>query len=332
MSAPVLELEALRVAFPTRAGTVHAVRGVSWSVARGHTLAVVGESGCGKSVSVQAALGLLDPRLGCVAGGSARLHGRELLGLGARELARVHGGEVGMIFQDPMSALNPTMRIGTQIAEVLVRHRGIGWREAEREAVDLLSRMRIARAAERARRYPFEFSGGMLQRAMIAIAIACRPALLIADEPTTALDATVQDEVLALIIAIQREDAMALVLITHDLGIVARMADEVAVMYAGEIIEHGDVDELFRRPAHPYTAALLQALPASERSRLSAIAGSPPDLLAPPRGCAFAARCPQAMRICAERTPAATLHAAAHRSHCWRHHPLAAAARTGPAR
>jgi len=286
-AAPVLALDGLHVEFAARAGTVRAVRGVGFAVAAGRTLAVVGESGCGKSVTLQAAMGLIDTPPGRITAGSARLLGRELVGLPARELDRLRGATAGMIFQDPMSALNPLMPVGEQIAEPLRAHRGMSRRDALARAVELLERTRIPAARERARQYPFEFSGGMLQRAMIAIALACKPALLIADEPTTALDVTVQDQVLGLMQEIQREDGMAVVLVTHDLGVVARMADDVAVMYAGEVVERGSVEDVFYRHAHPYTAGLLQALPGAARGpgrRLRPIAGSPPDLRAPPPG------------------------------------------------
>jgi len=323
---PVLALEALRVEFATRAGAVQAVRGVSYAVARGRTLAVVGESGCGKSVTLQAVTGLMPSPPGRIVAGSARLHGRELTTLGRRELNRVRGRDVGMIFQDPMSALNPTMRVGEQIAETLVAHRGTSRREALARAVELLERTRIPAARTRSRQYPCEFSGGMLQRAMIAVALACRPALLIADEPTTALDVTVQDQVLGLLEEMQREEGMAIVLVTHDLGVVARMADEVAVMYAGQVVESGPAEDVFQRRAHPYTTGLLQALPEAPggaRRPLRPIPGSPPELLAPPPGCAYAARCPHAMRVCAERDPPPFALAPGHTARCWLHHPAA---------
>jgi oligopeptide/dipeptide ABC transporter ATP-binding protein len=330
--SPVLALEGLRVAFATREGTVHAVRGVSYAVRRARTLAVVGESGCGKSVTLQAVMGLIPAPSGRITGGSARLLGQELTGLGPRELNRLRGRDVGMIFQDPMSALNPTMRIGEQIAETLVAHQGVARRTALARAVELLEHTRIPAARLRARQYPFEFSGGMLQRVMIAIALACRPALLIADEPTTALDVTVQEQVLGLMQDIQREEGMAIVLVTHDLGVVARMADDVAVMYAGQVVESGSAEDVFYRHAHPYTAGLLQALPGSargQRERLQPIAGSPPDLLAPPPGCAYAARCPHAMRICASREPPELGVGPGHFARCWLRHPESPAGGAG---
>jgi len=323
MSEAVLELNNLHVEFATYGGTVQAVRGASYAVHAGSTLAVVGESGCGKSVAAQAIMGLIATPPGRVSAGSARFMGQELLGMRKRELNRLRGARIGMVFQDPMSALNPTMRIGEQIAEPLIVHQGMGRRQAWSAGVELLERSGIAEPARRARQYPFEFSGGMLQRAMIAMAIACKPALLIADEPTTALDVTVQSQILELLRQLQREQGMAMVLITHDLGVVARMADEVAVMYAGRVVESAAVDAIFHRPAHPYTRGLLEAMPRGElaqRRPLRAIDGSPPDLFAPPPGCAFAARCPHAMRVCTQHEPPEVSVSPGQSAHCWLHH------------
>ena len=279
---------------------------------RGRTLAIVGESGCGKSTTVQAIMGLIDMPPGRITGGSARLLGQELIGLGARAINRVRGAAIGMIFQDPMTSLNPTMKIGSQIAETLIAHRGMARREALAQAVQLLDRM--------------------LQRVMIAISLACKPALLIADEPSTALDVTIQNQVLELMREIQREEGMAIVLITHDLGVVARMADDVAVMYAGRIVESGPVEDIFYRSAHPYTTGLKRAMPGAARThrKLVAIAGSPPDLFAVPPGCAYAPRCPHAMNICAVHDPAPSALGAQHRASCWLHHPQAPAVATTP--
>ncbi|MBK8307121.1 MAG: ABC transporter ATP-binding protein [Gammaproteobacteria bacterium] len=332
VSTPVLEVRDLEVEFATYGGVVKAVRGVSYAVERGRTLAVVGESGCGKSVTVQAIMGLIDMPPGRITGGSARLLGQELIGLGARAINRVRGAAIGMIFQDPMTSLNPTMKIGSQIAETLIAHRGMARREALAQAVQLLDRTRIPEAGKRANQYPFELSGGMLQRVMIAISLACKPALLIADEPSTALDVTIQNQVLELMREIQREEGMAIVLITHDLGVVARMADEVAVMYAGRIVESGPVEDIFYRSAHPYTTGLKRAMPGAARThrKLVAIAGSPPDLFAVPPGCAYAPRCPHAMNICAVHDPAPSALGAQHRASCWLHHPQAPAVATTP--
>ncbi len=320
---PVLSVRDLEVEFDTFGGVVRAVRGVSYDVYAGETLAVVGESGCGKSVTVQALMGLIPMPPGRIKGGSAKLLGRELIGLNQAQLNAVRGADMGMIFQDPMTSLNPTMRIGDQIAETLVVHRGISRDAALAEAVCLLERTRIPEAGQRARQYPFEFSGGMLQRVMISMSLACTPKLLIADEPTTALDVTIQDQVLELMQEIQREDQMAIVLITHDLGVVARMADRVAVMYAGEVVEYGSADDIFYRSAHPYTQGLKQAMPDMHqhgKDRLEAIPGSPPDLFAPPPGCAYHPRCPQAMNICNRIDPGEYPVGDGHSASCWRLH------------
>ncbi|MEP5765759.1 MAG: ABC transporter ATP-binding protein [Halieaceae bacterium] len=321
---PVLSVKDLQVEFDTFGGKVRAVRGVSYDVHAGETLAVVGESGCGKSVTVQALMGLIPMPPGRIVGGSARLLGQELIGLNQIQLNQVRGADMGMIFQDPMTSLNPTMRIGDQIAETLIVHRGLSRDAALKEAVRLLERTRIPEAAQRARQYPFEFSGGMLQRVMISMSLACTPKLLIADEPTTALDVTIQDQVLELMKEIQREDHMAIILITHDLGVVARMADRVAVMYAGEVVESGTVDDIFYRASHPYTQGLQQAMPDLHQhgvDNLQAIPGSPPDLFAPPPGCAYHPRCPHAMQICSRVDPASSDIAAGHKAACWLNHP-----------
>ncbi len=325
MSAPLLQVEGLHVEFSTHGGIVQAVRGVDFCVDSGHTLAIVGESGCGKSVSVQSIMGLIPMPPGRIRSGSARLRGEEMLGTGLIDGREVRGAEVGMIFQDPMTSLNPTMSVGAQIAEPLQVHRGYGARRARAEAIRLLESCRIPEARKRAGQYPFEFSGGMLQRAMIAMAISCKPALLIADEPTTALDVTIQAQILDLMRELQGETGMAIVLITHDLGVVARMADEVAVMYAGKIVEHGTAEDIFYRSAHPYTCGLRAAMPVNDRSRqarLQPIEGRPPDLFAPPPGCGYAPRCPHAMQLCERERPPQFHLGAGHYSRCWLHHEL----------
>ncbi|HWJ69842.1 MAG TPA: ABC transporter ATP-binding protein [Sphingobium sp.] len=320
---PLLEVEDLRVEFDTYGGTVKAVRGVGFAIEAGRTLAIVGESGCGKSVTVQTLMGLVPMPPGRLTAGRARLRGRDILGPQSADAEEFRGNEIGMIFQDPMVSLNPTMTVGRQIAETLEVHRGWSRHRAFARAIELLDLVRIPNAAQRARQYPFEFSGGMQQRAMIAMAIACEPAVLIADEPTTALDVTIQAQVLDLLAELQRTEGTAIILITHDLGVVARMADEVAVMYAGQIVEHGSVDDIFYRPAHPYTVGLQAAMPSNRSGaehRLQPIEGSPPDLFSPPVGCAYAARCPHAMRICAERDPPRFYRAAGHFGRCWLNH------------
>jgi len=323
-AVPLLVVEDLGVEFDTYGGTVQAVRGVSFSVAAGETLAIVGESGCGKSVTVQSMMGLIPIPPGRITTGSARLRGREILGRVLIDGKDIRGSEIGMIFQDPMTSLNPTMTIGDQIAEPLQVHRGYSHSRAFKRAIELLELSRIPEAARRARQYPFEFSGGMLQRAMIAMAIACKPAILIADEPTTAPDVTIQAQILDLLQDLQRETGMAIILITHDLGVVARLADEVAVMYAGKIVEQGSVDDVFYRSAHPYTLGLRAAMPNNDPARqhqLEPIEGSPPDLFSPPSGCGYAARCPHAMAICQQRHPVDFALQGEHFSRCWLHHP-----------
>lgn len=257
----LLEARDLRVEFDTHGGVIRAVRGVDFDVERQKTLAIVGESGCGKSVTMQALMGLIPSPPGRVTSGSVRFTGRELLGASTHELNRIRGKEIGMIFQDPMTSLNPTMTIGKQVSETLRAHQGLGRRAARAKAIELLERVHIPEAASRVDAYPFQLSGGMRQRVMIAMAIACRPQILIADEPTTALDVTVQAQILGLLRELQADYGMAIVLITHDLGVVAQMADHVAVMYAGQIVEHGTVDDIFSRAAHPYTLGLRAARP-----------------------------------------------------------------------
>ena len=336
----ILALDALQVEIPTRDGVVRPVRGVSLQLAAGQTLALVGESGCGKSMTALAAMGLL-PKGARISGGEIRLRERRLNDLNEAAWNRLRGSRIGMVFQNPMSSFNPTMRVGAQIAESLVTHRALSWREAELRAVALLDRMQIPSAAQRARQFPFEFSGGMLQRAMIAMAVACEPTLLIADEPTTALDVTVQVEVLALLRDLQRERGMALLLITHDLGVVAQVADQVAVMYAGQVVEQGPVDAIFHATAHPYTLGLKRSLPsqhvasrgANADAPLAVIRGTPPDLIAPPPGCGFYARCERAMKICADgAVPMFAIGSAGvadHCARCWLHHPQAPVSRAG---
>lgn len=322
----VLEINNLHVEFDTYGGVVHAVRGLDVSVAKGKTLAVVGESGCGKSVSFQSIMGLLPMPPGRIASGTANFLGQDLLKLKESEMRRLRGSQIAMIFQDPMSSLNPTKKIGDQIAESLIIHRGMTKHAALKESLRLLELTRIAEAKKRLNQYPFEFSGGMLQRVMIAMAVACKPQLLIADEPTTALDVTIQDQILALLKDLQKEYEMSLILITHDLGVVARMADQVAVMYAGQIVETGSVDDIFYRSAHPYTLGLKQALPNSQEgksSELIPIDGIPPDLFSPPKACAYAARCPMAYQVCQDRAPAIFEPEENHLSRCWLQHPQA---------
>jgi oligopeptide/dipeptide ABC transporter ATP-binding protein len=329
---PVLEVADLHVEFDTYGGVVKAVRGASFNVAAGRTLAIVGESGCGKSVTVQSIMGLIPMPPGRITRGTALLDGVDIIRQKIVDGDDVRGNRVGMIFQDPMSSLNPTMKVGHQIAETLQVHRGLSAPRARARAVELLTMTNIPDAERRSQQYPFAFSGGMLQRAMIAMAIACEPQVLIADEPTTALDVTIQAQILDLLKDLQRKQGMAIVLITHDLGVVARMADEVAVMYAGEIVEHGSADDIFYAAAHPYTVGLRAAMPSKDTSRatgLRPIEGAPPDLFAPPQGCPYFARCPHAMAICEPNHPPAFTVGPAHRARCWLHHEAAPRTRLG---
>ncbi len=291
---PLLEIDGLAVRFDTRGGRVEAVRDVSLTVAKGETLGLVGESGSGKSVTAQAVMGLIDPP-GFVCGGDVRWRGRSLLDpADAREAARVRGREIAMVFQDPMTSLNPLMTVGAQLTEVLRHHLGLSRSQARTRAAELLNAVGISDAKGRLDQHPHEFSGGMCQRVMIAMGIACEPDLLIADEPTTALDVTVQAQILDLLAELQHRLGLAIILITHDLGVVAGLCDRVAVMYAGEVVETGAIDGLFAAPAHPYTQGLLRSTPKAGRSedRLVSIAGIPPDLRDPIVGCAFLPRCP----------------------------------------
>ena len=304
LAAPVLEVRDLSVEFRTERGTLRAVDGVSFSVAPGRTLALVGESGCGKSVTALALMGLL-PRSARI-GGAVMLDGQEIAALPPEQKRRLRGGAMAMIFQEPMTSLNPAYTAGEQVAEAVRLHRDLKGREAWDEAVAMLDRVRIPDAARRAAQYPHQLSGGMRQRVMIAIALACRPRLLIADEPTTALDVTVQAQILALLDELKQETGTAVLLITHDLGVVADHADDVAVMYAGRIAERGAAGPLFGLPQHPYTVGLLGARPRLDSprgERLASIEGLVPDLVSPPPGCRFAPRCPFAEDACRAEAP-----------------------------
>ena len=273
MSDRILEVENLSVEFATYGGNVKAVRGVSFHVNRGETLAIVGESGCGKSVTVQAIMGIIPMPPGKITGGSARLNGKDILGLPAKQANQFRGVEIGMIFQDPMTSLNPTMTIGDQISETLMVHRGLSYKDASALAVQLLDKTKIAEAAKRAKQYPFEFSGGMLQRAMIAQSLACNPAVLMADEPTTALDVTIQAQIMELLGSLKERFGMAVILITHNFGIVSGFASRVLVMYRGRIVEQGLTEEILRHPQHAYTRALIDCIPqlGSKAKRLKTI-------------------------------------------------------------
>jgi oligopeptide transport system ATP-binding protein len=297
----LLEVNDLKTYFYTREGVVQAVDGITFTVEKGQTLGIVGESGCGKSVTALSIMGLIPKPPAKIAGGEVLFAGRDLTKLKDHEMQDVRGRQVAMIFQDPMTSLNPTLKIGTQITETLRRHYDTSKDEARKRAIELLEEVRIPRAAERLDDYPHRFSGGMRQRVMIAIALSCSPKLLIADEPTTALDVTIQAQILDLLDELRTEHDMAMILITHDMGVVAETADDIAVMYAGQIVEYTNSLELFDHPEHPYTEALLGALPQLEgdereirEGRLTSIPGRPPDLINPPVACRFAPRCPYA--------------------------------------
>jgi oligopeptide transport system ATP-binding protein len=290
---PLLRVEDMHVQFWTSRGTVYAVNGISFDISAGETLGIVGESGCGKSVTSLALLGIL-PRAGRVTAGKALFEGRDLVGLRDEELRKVRGRQIGMIFQDPMTSLNPVLTIGRQLREPLEEHFGLDKKAAAQRAAELLDQVGIPGARQRLKDYPHQFSGGMRQRVMIAMALACEPKLLIADEPTTALDVTIQAQILELLKSLVAERDTALIMITHDLGVVAGMCERVNVMYAGTFVETGTAEQLFASPRHPYTLGLLQSVPrldAGRRQKLTPIEGSPRDMLSPPTSCPFAPRC-----------------------------------------
>ena len=301
MSNSILQIRDLRVTFNTQVGELKAVRGIDVDVAPGEILGVVGESGSGKSVSFLAAMGLL-PSSATISG-SVMLDGKELIGAKRKAIRSVRGRSLAMVFQDPLSALNPVHRVGDQIVEMIQSHQDMNTHDAEKRAVELLEIVGIPQPGERARQYPHEFSGGMRQRVVIAMAIANNPKVLIADEPTTALDVTVQAQILEVIQKVQQTFGTAVVLITHDLGVIARVADSVNVMYAGRNVESGSVQSIFDHPSHPYTRGLLSSLPHEGAERLQPITGFPPNMLAPPSGCGFAPRCQFAVDACNAELP-----------------------------
>ncbi len=315
---PLLAIENLRVVFGPRGREQVAVDDVTLTLAPGEVLGVVGESGCGKSLTALSVLKLVPDPPGRIAGGRILLRGRDLVGADERTMNRIRGKEIAMIFQEPMSALNPVFRIGEQIGETLRVHEGLGRAEAQARALELLERVGIGNARQRLGQYPHELSGGMRQRVMIAIALACRPRVLIADEPTTALDVTIQAQILRLLRDLQRELGMAVMLITHDLGVVAQVVNRVAVMYAGRVVEQGTVAAVFERPSHPYTRLLMRSIPSLDHAqrRLQAIPGMVPSLADMPAGCRFHPRCPQAQPACRERAPAMVPVAPGHDAAC----------------
>ncbi|MFE2412874.1 ABC transporter ATP-binding protein [Kitasatospora sp. NPDC057904] len=302
---PLLDVRDLHVEFVTRDGVARAVNGVNYSVRAGETLAVLGESGSGKSVTAQAIMGILDMPPARIPRGEIRFRGQDMLKMGREERRRIRGRKIAMIFQDALSSLNPVLSVGFQLGEMFRAHQGTSRKEAKDKAVELMDRVRIPAAAQRVNDYPHQFSGGMRQRIMIAMALALEPDLIIADEPTTALDVTVQAQVMDLLAELQAEFQMGLILITHDLGVVADVADKIAVMYAGRIVETAPVHELYARPAHPYTRGLLDSIPRLDQKgqELYAIKGLPPNLLRIPKGCAFNPRCPRAQDVCRAEVP-----------------------------
>ena len=320
----ILEVKDLAVSFQTYGGQVQAVRGVSFDLHKGETLAIVGESGSGKSVTSQTIMKLIPMPPGKITGGEILFNGEDIVPKTEKQMEKIRGKEISMIFQDPMTSLNPTLRIGYQIMEVLIKHQKMTKSAAKARAIELLRLVGIPMAEKRVNQYPHEFSGGMRQRAMIAIALAANPKLLIADEPTTALDVTIQAQILELMKNLQSKMDTSIIFITHDLGVVANVADRVAVMYAGQIVEMGTVDEIFYDPRHPYTWGLLASMPSldnDDKAELAAIPGTPPDLTNPPKGCAFAPRNNYALAIDFEEEPPFYQISETHFAKTWLLHP-----------
>ncbi|PAE23147.1 MULTISPECIES: ABC transporter ATP-binding protein [Bacillaceae] len=315
----VLEVKDLHVTFTTYGGEVQAVRGVSFDLFKGETLAIVGESGCGKSVTSQSIMRLIPSPPGRIADGSVLFKGKDLTKLKESEMRDIRGADISMIFQDPMTALNPTITIGEQIIEGIMQHKTVSRQDARKKALEMLNLVGIPNPSERLKHYPHQFSGGMRQRIVIAMALVCEPEVLIADEPTTALDVTIQAQILDLFKDIQKKTGVSIIIITHDLGVVAQVADRIAVMYAGKIVEAGERREIFYNPQHPYTKGLLNSVPRLDLdgADLIPIGGSPPDLFAPPAGCPFAARCEYAMEVCDRVYPYKTHLSRDHHVDCW---------------
>jgi oligopeptide transport system ATP-binding protein len=321
----LLEVRGLKTQFFTREGVVHAVDGISYSLDKGKTLGIVGESGCGKSVNALSIMRLIPDPPGKIVEGSILFEGKDLVTFSEREMQSIRGNEISMIFQDPMTSLNPVLRIGTQMTEGIRLHLGMDKKQAMERAVELLEAVGMPDARRRLRDYPHQFSGGMRQRVMIAMALSCEPKLLIADEPTTALDVTIQAQILALLEQLQERFGMSILLITHDLGVVAGVSDDVVVMYAGRIVEQADTEELFANPQHPYTQALLASIPRVDdaaRQRLANIPGLPPDLVEPPPGCAFNPRC-RYRKDCSKAGPGLVpYNSSGHMVSCWNYRDL----------
>lgn len=315
----ILQVKDLHVSFKTFGGKVQAVRGVTFDLHKGETLAIVGESGCGKSVTSQSIIRLIPERTGRIEKGSILFKNRDLTNVKENELRRIRGVDISVIFQDPMTALNPTLRIGDQMTEGIRQHKRLSKDAAKEKAIEMMKLVGIPSPEVRFKQYPHEFSGGMRQRIVIAMALVCEPHILIADEPTTALDVTIQAQILELFKEIQKKTAVSIILITHDLGVVASVADRVAVMYGGRIVEEGTRRDVFYNPKHPYTKGLLYSVPRLDTigKELTPIAGTPPDLFSPPVGCAFAARCPNAMIVCEKVYPEKTTISNHHHADCW---------------
>ncbi|MCI8391389.1 MAG: ABC transporter ATP-binding protein [Roseburia sp.] len=323
----ILEVKNLRVSYHTYAGEVKAVRGVSFELGTGEALAIVGESGCGKSVTAKSIMGLIKAPQGEIKEDSEIIYqGENILEYDKKQWQAYKGGECAIVFQDALASLNPTMRVGKQIMENLMVHKHMTKQEAAAEAVEMLRLVGIPEPEKRVKQYPHQFSGGMRQRVMIAIAFACDPKLLICDEPTTALDVTIQGQILDIIKDLQKKNNTSVIMITHDLGVVANVAKEIAVMYSGMIVERGLCEDIFYHPRHPYTWALIQSVPRLDlknKQELSSIPGTPPDLLNPPVGCPFSTRCRYCMEICKEEMPERTDFGNGHTAACWLHHPMA---------
>ncbi len=320
----ILDIENLHVSFKTYAGEVQAVRGVTMHIDKGEILAVVGESGSGKSVSAQTVMKLNPMPPAVIKDGSITLCDIDIVNTKEKDMEKIRGGKVSMIFQDPMTCLNPTIKVGKQIEEAIIAHQKVDKKTAWERTIELLKLVQIPNPNRRAKQYPHEFSGGMRQRAMIAMALSCKPDLLIADEPTTALDVTIQAQIMVLLNDIRKKTGTAIMLITHDLGVVAEVADRVSVMYAGKIVESGTSLEVLKDPKHPYTRALLRSLPTvttGKDEKLTSIDGTPPNLLQPPVGCAFGARCDSCMKICKEEQPEERYMSDTQRASCWLLHP-----------